>query len=190
MQDVEREDLFLSTKLTLLIEQNKSLQRRLKELAVQKAELVAEINNLRHLAISRRIKLEFIVYQSSGDLGDDIRQKRSMLADATNKLDTTLMEETHLAARIQSFENKKRDNTQTLVQMRADYSSLQEKSASEEASVIGIRLKTLVTEQSTRIERFFSLKKRIAEIKLGDIMDDIEREKGLWFNALKKVGGK
>ena len=113
-----------------------------------------------------------------------------MLADATNKLDTTLMEETHLAARIQVFENKKRDNTQTLVQMRADYSSLQEKSASEEASVIGIRLKTLVTEQSTRIERFFSLKKRIAEIKLGDIMDDIEREKGLWFNALKKFGGK
>jgi len=191
MEIVEREDRSLSVQLVVLREQDESLQQRLKELAAQKAQLDEEINRMRHVAISKRINLEFDVSdssQSSVDLGEEIRQKRRALIDATEKLAATLAEKTYLATRIREFEDKKNETTRTSVKMRAGYSTLQGNSTSESTSALGGQLKALVREQCMRIERCVNFEKKIAKLRFDSFVDEIDRKKGQWLEALKNFG--
>ena len=186
MEGLETLDHHLSVQLTVLMEQDESFQQRLKELAAQKAQLKEEIDNLRHVAISKRIKIKGSD-STAADLGSKIRLKRRMLTDATEKLAATLVERTRLATRIRGFEDEKREKTRALVEMRADYSLLQEHSPSESTS-IGIQLKALVREQCMRIERYVTLEKKLAKIRFEKAMNEIERKKEQWLDALQHFG--
>jgi len=188
VENMETEDCYLSVQLTVLIEQDESFQQRLKELAAQKFQLGEEINKMRHVAISQRTKLELVDFQSSDDIGNEIHQKRRILTNVTAKLAAILEEKTNLATRIRAFEDKKNEITQTLVKMRAGYSTLQRNSTSESTSALGGQLKTLVGEQCMRIERYVSLEKKLARTRFDSNMNEIDRKKERWLNALKNCG--
>lgn len=184
LEELGKKDRSLSIQLVVLKELDESLQQQLKELTAQKTQLELEINALRNVAISRRIKLEFVVSDLSTDVENQIREKRRLFTNARETLAVTMEERAHLAARIRGFEDQKRDSTLNLDKMRAEYVAVKENSA-KSTSALRIQLKALAREQRTRIDRFVSLEKKLVQVRFDNDMNNIHREKEKWLDALK-----
>lgn len=187
MEDLIKKDRGQSVELVVLMELGERYQQQLTNLTTQKIQLELELHNLRQVSAKKRIKLESFGSDSSaafGESGERIRQKKHILSDVKQKIAAILKEDALLSARIQGVEKNKIENNANLAQMRIDLESLEKEPTGPPSSTVAVHLEDLKREHTVRIKKFVNLEKKLAQISLGYVLNDIRRKKEALLNEL------
>jgi len=187
VEELELKERGLAVELRIFKDQKKELDRKLTELTTRKIRLERELAEFNDSTVENLLlKLEASGSHSSAPcsgIREAIQRMEVRLSKVKGELMELLKGDAYVSDRIVALEKTTEETVNTLGVVRVEFNSLKNSLSAGAASVV--RLKTLKSEQRSRISNFVRLEKRVVEICLGYAFDEICRKEYEWMKTLE-----
>ena len=189
VEELEMKERALTIERRIYLGQKGDVDKQLMKLTTEKIQLDRELAKLKNSSASKlRIKPEPSGSHSVSTFSwirVVILEKETDRGRVLGELEESLKWDNYLSARILEVEKSLAETVKTLLEVRADYSSLKDDPSAAGSSSLDVeQLRALKEQQRSRITAFVEMEKRVVRISCGHVFDEIRRMEEEWMKVL------
>ena len=189
VEELDMKERALTIERRIYLGQKGDVDKQLMKLTTEKIQLDRELAKLKNSSASKlRIKPESSGSHSVATFSWTrvlILEKETHLGRVLGELEESLKWDNYLSSKIVEVEKSLAETVKTLLEVRADYSSLKDDPSAAGSSSLDVeQLRALKEQQRSRITAFVEMEKRVVRISCGHVFDEIRRMEEEWMKVL------